>query len=51
MYQENLFSEESDFVFENIFDKWILAKIQEVLAFVHQEFDNYRLYTVLKRQL
>lgn len=51
MYQEEIFTEQSTFQFENIFDQWILAKTQEVLSFVHQEFDHYRLYTVLKKQL
>lgn len=50
-YKENLFKEDSDFEFSNPLDKWILAKTQDLLEFVRQEFDNYRLYTVLKEKI
>ena len=51
VYNEALFTDASDFELANLSDKWILAKTQNIIKFVHQEFDNYRLYTVLDKQL
>ncbi len=50
-YKEELFTENSSYEFENLLDKWILAKTQSLLGFVRQEFDHYRLSTVLKQKL
>ena len=50
-YQEKLFTADGGYEFTNLADKWILAKTQNIINFVHQEFDNYRLYTVLDKQL
>ncbi|WFD44811.1 isoleucine--tRNA ligase [Malassezia psittaci] len=36
---------------DNVMDRWILARCQSLIAFVRQEMDNYRLYTVVSRLL
>ncbi|KAK9463263.1 tRNA synthetases class I-domain-containing protein [Lipomyces oligophaga] len=36
---------------DNIMDKWILASLQTLIQFVHQEMGEYRLYTVVPRLL
>jgi isoleucyl-tRNA synthetase len=49
----------SDFVFDpeaqrtnhNIMDRWVLAAIQSLIKYVHQEMEAYRLYTVVPRLL
>lgn len=51
VFNNDLFDEKSPYDFTNTFDKWILAWVQDILGFVHEEFSNYRLYTVLKKQL
>ena len=52
-YSENLFdpSKKSDTVTENIFDRWILAKTQDIIKYVHTEYEAYRLNTVLNEKL
>ncbi|KAK9237635.1 tRNA synthetases class I-domain-containing protein [Lipomyces kononenkoae] len=46
-----------DFMFDpnlmstNVMDKWILASLQTLIEFVHQEMAEYRLYTVVPRLL
>jgi len=50
VYDENMFKD-NGFEFTNLTDKWILARTQSIINFVHQEFENYRLYTVLDKQL
>ncbi|KAK9386842.1 tRNA synthetases class I-domain-containing protein [Lipomyces mesembrius] len=35
----------------NVMDKWILASLQTLIQFVHQEMSEYRLYTVVPRLL
>ncbi|KAK9355132.1 tRNA synthetases class I-domain-containing protein [Lipomyces doorenjongii] len=35
----------------NVMDKWILASLQTLIRFVHQEMSEYRLYTVVPRLL
>ncbi|KAK9324233.1 tRNA synthetases class I-domain-containing protein [Lipomyces orientalis] len=35
----------------NVMDKWILASLQTLIEFVHQEMAEYRLYTVVPRLL
>ncbi|KAK9467712.1 tRNA synthetases class I-domain-containing protein [Lipomyces arxii] len=35
----------------NVMDKWILASLQSLIVFVHQEMGEYRLYTVVPRLL
>lgn len=44
LFNDELFAENSSSVFSNTFDKWILARVQDVLEFVHEEFKHYRLY-------
>ena len=51
VYREELFTEGNDFKFTNMMDMWVLAKTQHLINFIHQEFENYRLYTVLKEKL
>lgn len=36
---------------ENVMDRWVLARCQSLIAFVRQEMENYRLYTVVPRLL
>ena len=52
-YSEDLFSatEKSENVTNNIFDRWILAKTQDIIKYVHAEYDAYRLNTVLNEKL
>jgi isoleucyl-tRNA synthetase len=53
-YNESLFrSGEGDreALTQNIFDKWILAKTQDIIDYVHTEYDAYRLNTVLNEKL
>ena len=50
VYNESMFKE-NGFEFTNLTDKWILAKTQNIINFVHQEFANYRLYTVLDKKI
>jgi len=33
----------------NVMDKWILSSLQSLIAFVHEEMEAYRLYTVVPR--
>ncbi|KAF6012219.1 isoleucine--tRNA ligase [Brettanomyces bruxellensis] len=46
-----------DFMFDpelrskNVMDKWILASIQSLIKFIHQEMTGYRLYTVVPKLL
>ncbi|KAI5963136.1 ILS1 [Candida pseudojiufengensis] len=35
----------------NIMDKWLLASIQSLIKFIHEEMNGYRLYTVVPRLL
>ncbi|QPG73751.1 isoleucine--tRNA ligase [Brettanomyces nanus] len=36
---------------DNVMDKWILASIQTLIEFIHQEMSQYRLYTVVPKLL
>ncbi|KAJ2805982.1 isoleucine--tRNA ligase [Coemansia guatemalensis] len=36
---------------ENIMDRWMLASVQSLIQFVHEEMTAYRLYTVVPRLL
>ena len=36
---------------ENILDRWILAKSQQIVKYVHKEYEAYRLSTVLSEKL
>lgn len=46
-----------DFVYDasltsdNVMDKWLLASIQSLIKFIHEEMTGYRLYTVVPRLL
>ncbi|KAK9480754.1 tRNA synthetases class I-domain-containing protein [Lipomyces japonicus] len=40
-----------DLTSDNVMDKWILASLQTLIGFVHQEMGEYRLYTVVPRLL
>lgn len=50
-------SENYDFVYdptvksENVMDRWILASLQSLIKFIHEEMDEYRLYTVVPKLL
>ncbi|CAH2354535.1 isoleucine--tRNA ligase, cytoplasmic [[Candida] railenensis] len=35
----------------NVFDRWILASLQSLIKFIHEEMQGYRLYTVVPRLL
>lgn len=37
--------------YDQIMDRWLLASTQELISFVRQEMDQYRLYTVVPRLL
>lgn len=52
-YDESLFTEtdSASLDSENIFDRWILAKTQDIIEYVHAEYDAYRLNTVLTEKL
>jgi isoleucyl-tRNA synthetase len=39
------------FTSTNVMDRWILASLQSLIQFVHQEMEAYRLYTVVPRLL
>ncbi|VEU22627.1 DEKNAAC103536 [Brettanomyces naardenensis] len=36
---------------DNVMDRWILASIQSLIQFIHQEMKGYRLYTVVPKLL
>lgn len=36
---------------DNVMDKWILASSQNLIKFVREELDNYRLYSVLEKKV
>ncbi|KAG7666237.1 ILS1 [[Candida] subhashii] len=46
-----------DFVYDgtlhstNVMDRWLLASIQSLIKFIHEEMNGYRLYTVVPRLL
>ena len=46
-----------DFVYDsslhstNVMDRWLLASIQSLIKFIHEEMTGYRLYTVVPRLL
>lgn len=46
-----------DFVFkphlksDNVMDRWILASLQSLVGFIHEEMSSYKLYTVVSRLL
>ncbi|KAI3403026.2 ILS1 [Candida oxycetoniae] len=35
----------------NVMDRWLLASIQSLIKFIHEEMNSYRLYTVVPRLL
>lgn len=41
----------SSVVSENVMDKWLLASIQSLVQFIHEEMQSYRLFTVVPRLL
>ncbi|KAK9249564.1 tRNA synthetases class I-domain-containing protein [Lipomyces tetrasporus] len=45
------FKYDPDLMSTNVMDKWILASLQTLIQFVHQEMAEYRLYTVVPRLL
>lgn len=55
----DLFKKEQnqDFVYDsslkstNVMDRWLLASIQSLIKFIHQEMQGYRLYTVVPKLL
>lgn len=36
---------------ENVMDRWLMASIQSLVKFIHEEMQSYRLYTVVPRLL
>ncbi|KAG0675648.1 isoleucine--tRNA ligase [Kluyveromyces marxianus] len=36
---------------DNVMDRWILASLQSLVAYIHQEMASYKLYTVVPRLL
>ncbi|QEU61349.1 Ils1 [Kluyveromyces lactis] len=36
---------------DNVMDRWILASLQSLVAYIHQEMSTYKLYTVVPRLL
>ncbi|GMM36014.1 isoleucine--tRNA ligase [Saccharomycopsis crataegensis] len=36
---------------ENVMDRWILASLQSLIEFIHEEMEEYRLYTVIPKLL
>lgn len=53
VYNDEWFNSEklNEKVTENILDRWILAKTQQIIQYVHTEYDAYRLSTVLSEKL
>ena len=49
VFDETLF--EGKHTFSNIMDRWILAANQELIKYVRQELDNYRLYSVVEKKV
>lgn len=45
------FEYNSQLISHNVFDKWILASLQSLIKFIHEEMQGYRLYTVVPRLL
>lgn len=45
------FQYDASVVSDNVMDKWILASLQSLIKFIHQEMEEYRLYTVVPRLL
>ncbi|CAK7902910.1 hypothetical protein CAAN1_16S02014 [[Candida] anglica] len=45
------FQYDSKLISENVFDRWVLASLQSLIKFIHQEMQGYRLYTVVPRLL
>jgi isoleucyl-tRNA synthetase len=41
------FKYDPDLLSDNVMDKWILASLQTMLAHIHEEMTEYRLYTVV----
>ena len=52
-YQDQWFTNENEntTIVENVLDKWMLAKTQDIIQYVHAEYEAYRLSTVLKEKL
>jgi isoleucyl-tRNA synthetase len=51
-YNEELYNNSSySNELSNIFDKWIMAKTQNIIEYIHIEYDSYRLNTVLTEKL
>lgn len=50
-FDDSLFAEEGTEKFGDVVDRWILAQVESLVAYVHKEFDKYRLYTVLAEKL
>lgn len=42
---------DSSLVSENVMDKWLMASIQSLVKFVHEEMQSYRLFTVVPKLL
>lgn len=45
------FKYDSKLISGNVFDRWILASLQSLIKFIHEEMTGYRLYTVVPRLL
>ena len=41
----------ADLKSDNVMDRWLLASIQSLIQFIHEEMKGYRLYTVVPRLL
>lgn len=45
------FQYNADFTSTNVMDRWILASLQSLIEYIHQEMGEYRLYTVVPKLL
>lgn len=45
------FKYDSNLKSDNVMDRWILASLQSLIKFIHEEMTEYRLYTVVPRLL
>lgn len=42
---------DSALISDNVMDKWLMASIQSLVKFIHEEMQSYRLYTVVPKLL
>lgn len=45
------FKYDHDLTSDNVMDKWILASLQSLVQFIHEEMQSYKLYTVVPKLL